>query len=84
MITAHFFFLRGSLQTFCRQMNGLKLMGPDTCNFRPTPTLNPRTFAISLTKNHQTVLFKSVGVPLRLHVSHSFCYPVFTLLRSIV
>ena len=26
------------------------------------------------TVTHQAVLFKSVGVPLRLHVLHSFCY----------
>ena len=42
-----FFFLRGNLQIFCRQINVLlKFMGPDTRNFRPT--LDPRTFAISL------------------------------------
>ena len=75
MITAFFLFRR--------QMNVLlKLMGSDTCNFCPTPTLSPQTFAISLTKNHQNVLFKSVGGPLQLHVLHSFCYPLFTLLRS--
>ena len=60
-----FFFLRGNLQTFCRQINVLvKFMGPATRNFRPTSTLGPRTFTISLIKNHQTMLFKSVGVPL--------------------
>ena len=40
MITAHFFFLRGNLQTFGRQINVLlKFMGPDTRNFRPSSAL---------------------------------------------